>query len=95
MNCHFRFNTRPPSHTEPLEHDNGQRARHRQLLTCKGCVQPRVFADFADGMRKNKRCRGGAETHTRFCIRCGVDKGWIYIIRLFTDLLAMTSVTAR
>lgn len=75
-NRYFRSITTPPSHADFLHYEASNWARCKQLLTCRGCVRLCGFADFADAMRKTTQCRSGVDAHKRFCIKCGVERGW-------------------
>lgn len=62
-----------PSHIDFLVAEVSSWATARHLYACKGCVRFRRYEEFADDMKKGKRCRGLTEANTRFCLKCGVD----------------------
>jgi hypothetical protein len=72
-NRYFMSIIPPPSHSEFLAAETDPWATAKDLLTCKGCLRFCGLQDFADEMRKGKRCRGHSEAVTRFCLKCGVD----------------------
>lgn len=72
-NRYFRSIIPPPSHIDFLVAEVSTWATARHLYTCKGCVRFRRYEEFADDMKKGKRCRSFAEANTRFCLKCGVD----------------------
>ena len=75
-NRYLRSIISPPTHDDFLQAEPSEWAMARQLFTCRGCVQFRSFVHFSDDMRKGKCARRGLAAKTRFCIRCGVERGW-------------------
>lgn len=72
-NCYF-YNLIPhPTHKELLEAESSQYACDRNLFACMDCVRLLPASKFADNMRKAKKRKGGAKSHGRFCIECGLN----------------------
>lgn len=74
-NRRFKEVIKTPSLDDFLAAEASNWARERNLYTCKGCVRFRRLQEFADNMRKGKRCRNGPEAHVRLCLHCGVAGG--------------------
>jgi hypothetical protein len=72
-NRYFMSIIPPPSHNELLVAEKDPWPTAKELLTCKGCLRFCRLQDFADEMRKGRRCRGRSEAATRFCLKCGVE----------------------
>ncbi|KAF2873745.1 hypothetical protein BDV95DRAFT_470141, partial [Massariosphaeria phaeospora] len=68
-----------PTYDEFLEAETRKWAMSKSLFACSICARFQRLEAFADDMRKNKRGRFGAEARTRYCLRCGVDRGWYSI----------------
>ncbi|KAF2252198.1 hypothetical protein BU26DRAFT_408197, partial [Trematosphaeria pertusa] len=73
---YFYSIVKPPTHEDFLEAETREWAINRALFACKACIQFQPLQCFADEMRKGKRARHGKEASTRFCIKCGVERGW-------------------
>lgn len=75
-NRYFAATVQPPSRQEFLVAETLPWAISKELYACKGCVRFRHLLTFSDDMRKGKRGRHGVNAHTRFCVKCGVDRQW-------------------
>ncbi|KAF1971078.1 hypothetical protein BU23DRAFT_199972 [Bimuria novae-zelandiae CBS 107.79] len=73
---YLRLTLGVPTHSDFLAAEGGEFAISKQLYTCKGCVRFRELHEFADDMRKGARARSGSSAPTRFCLQCGVVRGW-------------------
>lgn len=65
-----------PTHADFLAAEASEWAASKQLYACKGCLRFRSLHQFADDMRKGARARSASDAHTRFCLKCGVERGW-------------------
>ena len=65
-----------PTHSDFLKAEASEFAVSKQLYACKGCVRFRSLPQFADDMRKSTRTRSGPDAQSRFCLECGVKRGW-------------------
>ncbi|KAH7355769.1 hypothetical protein BKA66DRAFT_269480 [Pyrenochaeta sp. MPI-SDFR-AT-0127] len=70
---HFRSIIPQPSHKDFLDAETSAWARDNHLYACRRCVRFRRFEEFADDMKKGKRCRSQIDANTRFCLKCGVE----------------------
>lgn len=75
-NRYLYFTLGVPTHSEFLAAEASEFATSKQLYACKGCIRFRSLAQFADDMRKGARTRSGPEAQSRFCLECGVERGW-------------------
>lgn len=75
-NRHLRFMLGNPTHADFIKAEASEFAISRQLYTCRGCVRFRSLPQFADDMRKGTRTRSGPDAQSRFCLECGVKRGW-------------------
>lgn len=75
-NRYLRLILRAPTHSDFLTAEASDFAISKQLYTCRGCVRFRDLLQFADDMRKGARARSGSDAQTRFCLECGVARGW-------------------
>jgi hypothetical protein len=75
-NRYLRSTFPAPTHSDFLRAEANEWAVSKQLYTCKGCVRFRGFGKFADDMRKGARARSAPDARSRFCLDCGVEKGW-------------------
>jgi len=75
-NRYLRFTLPAPTHSDFLIAEAREWAISKQLYTCKGCVRFRGLHQFADDMRKGARARSASDARSRFCLECGVERGW-------------------
>lgn len=75
-NRHLWLTLGAPTHSDFLTAEASEFAILKQLYTCRGCVRFRDLPQFADDMRKGARARSGSDAQTRFCLECGVARGW-------------------
>lgn len=75
-NRYLRFTLPTPTHSDFVRAEANEWAVSKQLYTCKGCVCFRGLQKFADDMRKGARARSASDAQSRFCLECGVERGW-------------------
>lgn len=75
-NRYLYFTLGVPTHSDLLAAEACDFATSKQLYACKGCVRFRYLSQFADDMRKGARTRSGPDAQSRFCLECGVERGW-------------------
>lgn len=65
-----------PTYKTFLDSEMTERAVAQNLYTCKGCARFRRAEEFANDMIKDRRGRHGQAAATRFCLDCGVGRGF-------------------
>lgn len=71
--CAYLYDQIPrPSHTQLLQAESTEWARHKDIYTCRYCLRLRPAREFADRMLRRRRSRSGADSDKRFCIECGL-----------------------
>lgn len=71
--CAYLYDQIPrPSHTQLLQAEATEWARHKDIYTCRYCLRLRPAYEFADRMLRRRRSRSGADSDKRFCIECGL-----------------------
>lgn len=69
-NRYFRSIIKSPTIAELLAAE----AIDNEHFACSDCLRLLPLKKFSNDMRKGRKGRRGSEAHTRFCVKCGVDR---------------------
>jgi hypothetical protein len=69
-NHYFRSIVKSPTIAELLAAE----AIDNEHFSCSDCLRLLPLKKFSNDMRKGRKGRRGSEAHTRFCVKCGVDR---------------------